>query len=106
MIDAAKKRNRQLAFELQNSHVCEKRSKFEKSLPNIRKESRCLVFMYPIKLKLGCFTSWCIRAANSPTIKFCAEAFSFQGCSCLKCFSGKAYRTVNCLECRCSLKNQ
>ena len=28
MIDGSKKRNRQLAFELQNSHVCEKRSKF------------------------------------------------------------------------------
>ena len=27
MIDGNEKRNRQLAFELQNSHVCEKRSK-------------------------------------------------------------------------------
>ena len=27
MIDGSKKSNRQLAFELQNSHVCEKRSK-------------------------------------------------------------------------------
>ena len=27
MIDGGEKRNRQLAFELQNSHVCEKRSK-------------------------------------------------------------------------------
>ena len=27
MIDGSKKRNRQLAFELQISHVCEKRSK-------------------------------------------------------------------------------
>ena len=26
MIDGSEKRNRQLAFELQNSHVCEKRS--------------------------------------------------------------------------------
>ena len=26
MIDGSQKRNRQLAFELQNSHVCEKRS--------------------------------------------------------------------------------
>ena len=26
MIDGTEKRNRQLAFELQNSHVCEKRS--------------------------------------------------------------------------------
>ena len=28
MIDGSEKRIRQLAFELQNSHVCEKRSKF------------------------------------------------------------------------------
>ena len=27
MIDGSEKRNHQLAFELQNSHVCEKRSK-------------------------------------------------------------------------------
>ena len=27
MIDGSEKRNRQLAFELQNSHVCKKRSK-------------------------------------------------------------------------------
>ena len=27
MVDGSKKRNRQLAFGLQNSHVCEKRSK-------------------------------------------------------------------------------
>jgi len=27
MIDGSEKRNRQLAFEFQNSHVCEKRSK-------------------------------------------------------------------------------
>ena len=27
MIDGSEERNRQLAFELQNSHVCEKRSK-------------------------------------------------------------------------------
>ena len=29
MIDGSEKGNRQLAFELQNSHVCEKRSKRE-----------------------------------------------------------------------------
>ena len=28
MIDGSEKRKRKLAFELQNSHVCEKRSKF------------------------------------------------------------------------------
>ena len=30
MIDGSEKRNRQLAFELQNSHVCEKCSKLDK----------------------------------------------------------------------------
>ena len=29
MIDGSEKRNRQLAFELQNSHVCEKRGSKE-----------------------------------------------------------------------------
>ena len=29
IIDGSEKRNRQLAFELQNSHVCEKRSKLQ-----------------------------------------------------------------------------
>ena len=29
MIDGSEKRSRQLAFELQNSHVCEKRSKLD-----------------------------------------------------------------------------
>ena len=32
MIDGSEKRNRQLAFELQNSHVCEKRSNLDISL--------------------------------------------------------------------------
>ena len=27
MVDGSEKRNHQLAFELQNSHICEKRSK-------------------------------------------------------------------------------
>ena len=31
MIDGSEKRNRQLAFELQNSHVCEKRSNDKKN---------------------------------------------------------------------------
>ena len=30
MIDGSEKRNRQLAFELQNLHVCEKRSKLSR----------------------------------------------------------------------------
>ena len=36
MIDGSEKRNRQLAFQLQNSHVCEKRSK-EKDERNLIK---------------------------------------------------------------------
>ena len=32
MIDDSEKRNRQLAFELQNSHVCEKRSNFRRKV--------------------------------------------------------------------------
>ena len=35
MIDGSEKRNRRLAFELQNSHVCEKRSKGISSLSNL-----------------------------------------------------------------------
>ena len=38
MIDGSEKRNRQLAFELQNSHVCEKRSKVGK-LKRVKKVS-------------------------------------------------------------------
>ena len=34
MIDSSEKRNRQLALELQNSHVCEKRSKRPCEKPN------------------------------------------------------------------------
>ena len=33
MIDGSEKRNRQLAFELQNSHACEKRSKNRQIYP-------------------------------------------------------------------------
>ena len=45
MIDGSEKRNRQLAFELQNSHVCEKRCKvtshirIRKTKISIRKEA-------------------------------------------------------------------
>ena len=35
MIDGSEKRNRQLAFELQNSHICEKRSKDAVSIPGV-----------------------------------------------------------------------
>ena len=42
MIDSSEKRNRQLAFELQNSHVCEKRSKLALTdTCNVFVEKRC-----------------------------------------------------------------
>ena len=43
MIDGSEQRNRQLAFELQNSHVCEKRSKAKKLLLKNRKHRENLV---------------------------------------------------------------
>ena len=42
MIDSSEKRNRQLAFELQNSHVFEKRSKEIK-------EKQCKIYAYRIR---------------------------------------------------------
>ena len=39
MIDGSEKRNRQLAFELQNLHVCEKRSKKKKNNCFVRSAS-------------------------------------------------------------------
>ena len=45
MIDGSEKRNRQLAFELQNSHVCEKRSNVRKLLKRSSSYSRCTYFI-------------------------------------------------------------
>ena len=64
--------------------------KFENLYQILEQEIRCLVNTYPIKLKLGRVLRR-IRVANSPTIKLCADVFSFQSCSSLKCFSGKVY---------------
>ena len=44
MIDGSKKRNRQLAFELQNSHVCEKRSKAQAEKWNANKGKNDALF--------------------------------------------------------------
>ena len=44
MIDGSEKRNRQLAFELQNSHICEKRSNVRKLLKR-SSCSRCTYFI-------------------------------------------------------------
>ena len=41
MIDGSEKRNRQLAFELQNSHVCEKRSNDKKKLGRLDGSHSC-----------------------------------------------------------------
>ena len=46
MIDSSEKRNRQLAFELQNSHVCEKRSNFVVLLPLSERSTIILVEMF------------------------------------------------------------
>ena len=40
MIDGSEKLNRQLAFELQNSHVCEKRSNKFKSVSSFQDDHR------------------------------------------------------------------
>ena len=45
MIDGSEKRNRQLAFELQNSHVCEKRSKQPQCLRLFPLRKRSLPFL-------------------------------------------------------------
>ena len=42
MIDGREKRNRQLAFELQSSHVCEKRSKIRPKIKLVLKSTSTL----------------------------------------------------------------
>ena len=49
MIDSSEKRNRQLAFELQNSPVCEKRSNKQNCLISV--SFKILFANFP----LGCF---------------------------------------------------
>ena len=44
MIDGSEKRNRQLAFELQNLHVCEKRSNLLLGIPLAAPTCLCCVF--------------------------------------------------------------
>ena len=41
MIEGSEKRNRQLAFELQNSHVCKKKKKRDYDWPNSFKVHFC-----------------------------------------------------------------
>ena len=49
MIDSSEKRNRQLAFELQNSHVCEKRSKAQGKTQSFKRGSTGQLLYYPIE---------------------------------------------------------
>ena len=46
MIDSSEKRNRQLAFELQNFHVCEKRSNVSMGLFIFNSFCECLGYIY------------------------------------------------------------
>ena len=48
MVDGSEKRNRQLAFELQNSHVCEKRRNSKISLKMLR--NKCAKVAFKSKL--------------------------------------------------------
>ena len=56
MIDGSEKRNRQLPFELQNSHVCEKRSNIgifgesHRNKKNVRPLLNLLVLFVPSKI--------------------------------------------------------
>ena len=52
MIDGSEKRNRQLAFELQNSHVCEKHSK-----PLFPKNNCLILFLEVINMYATFITS-------------------------------------------------
>ena len=58
MIDGSEKRNRQLAFELQNSHVCEKRSKH-----NVWKISQACMFVYIllVTFRVKNIVSFCVK---------------------------------------------
>ena len=47
--------------------------KLEKSLPNIRRRKSLPYVHVPHKTQIGTFSVDRIRAANSPTIKFCAD---------------------------------
>ena len=61
MIDGSEKRNRQLAFELQNSHVCEKRSKETQTTLNQR--------FFQVVISLLIFLKYSLRQLQSHSIK-------------------------------------
>ena len=66
MIDGSENRNRQLAFELQNSHVCEKRSNVPQSMLHV--QNFCfLMFSFPSPsplLLLPCMRRECDSCAQ------------------------------------------
>ena len=65
MIDRSEKRNHQLAFELQNSHVCEKRSKSDQSVLFFGYSSVLVTVRGEIKLQKDYITEMiCIRIIN------------------------------------------
>ena len=61
MIDRSEKRNRQLAFELQNSHVCENRSKSDQFVLFFGYSSVLVTVRGEIKLKDYIIEMTCIR---------------------------------------------
>ena len=64
MIDRSEKRNRQLAFELQNSHVCENRSKSDQSVLFFGYPSVLVTVRGEINLKDYIIEMTCIRIIN------------------------------------------
>ena len=68
MIDRSEKRNRQLAFELQNSHVCENRSKSDQSALFFGYSSVLVTVRGEIKLKDYIIEMTCIRIINKSLI--------------------------------------
>ena len=57
MTDGSEKCNRQLAFELQNSHVCEKNSKINSD--NYIIEKQLLNLLSYLLCKQGTVSKWC-----------------------------------------------
>ena len=74
MIDGSEKCNRQLAFELQNSHVCEKRSKFLECITAVAcyyPLTFVVVVVVVVKSNFfigGGVAEWSILLAHDPTV--------------------------------------
>ena len=65
MIDGSEKRNRQLAFELQNSHVCEKRSNIKTIFlrtnlveENVKGHNIKTIFLLTNLVWVNCVSGW------------------------------------------------